>query len=49
MRDFLGVRATNGIKDRGMGMREQTNSEDDEKLTAFIMFRSSSRTQPVQK
>jgi hypothetical protein len=40
MRDFLGVRARNGIKAKGLGMRKQANRGDEGKLTAFIMFRS---------
>jgi hypothetical protein len=43
------VLARNGIKVRSVGMRKQANREDEEKLTAFIMFRSSSSTQPAQE
>jgi hypothetical protein len=43
------VRARNGIKVRSVGMRKQANRKDEEKLTAFIMFRSSSSTQSAQE
>jgi hypothetical protein len=32
-----------------VGMRKQTNRKEEEKLTAFVMFRSSSSIQPAQE